>query len=531
MDSLLSSYLKAKGAITVEEARAIDLNAEFLGVPRALLMENAGRSVAEAVVRRMEVEGRNVVVLAGMGNKGGDGFVAARHLATKGARVTVILLGQETQLMTDEAKVNWKALKNMSISLQTSTIQDSAQLKALEDLIVSSDVVIDALIGTGLRGELREPFKSAVEIANKSRGLRVAIDVPTGLDPNVGEVLGAVFKAHVTITMHRAKRGLVNKQDYTGELEVADIGVPPEAELFIGPGDVTMLLKPRKLNTHKYDYGAVLVIGGSPLYSGAPALAGMAALKAGAGLALIAAPSSASPYIKSYSPDLIVASLKGEWIDEETTANDVLTQFLDRADVVVLGPGLGFNEATVRGFKLILREVEDRKLRVLIDADGLKALGALKHEPKGLDLVLTPHLGEYKALMSEEAPYELEARIEAARKLAVKYGATVVLKSHRSIVTDGVRVKINITGNPGMAVGGVGDVLSGLIAGFMAQGAESFTACTVASFVNGRAGDLAAGEKGYHFTASDVLDKAPYVLKEFEPWTLNYAEASKPLKS
>ena len=530
MSKYLLRFIASEEALSVEEARAIDINAEFLGVPRKLLMENAGRSVAEAVAKRMDVENKKIVILAGTGNKGGDGFVAARHLAIRGAKVTVVLLGSERQLTTKEARMNWKAIKNMDLSVQTLTVQDPSQLSELEDLVIGADVVVDALIGTGLRGELREPVRSAVELMNKSKGLKVAIDVPTGLNPDTGEVARGVFKAHVTITMHRAKKGFMGREEYIGELEIADIGIPLEAELYIGPGDVMSILKPRKADTHKYDYGVVLIVGGSPLYAGAPALAGMAALKAGAGLAFIASPSSASPYIKGFSPDLIVIPLRGDWVDEAAISDENLKRALDRADVVAVGPGLGFNEDTVKGLGALLEEVKRRELKVLIDADGLKALGRGGYDVEGLDLVLTPHLGEYRALMGEEVPRNLEGAIEAARKLAAKYKAVAILKGHRSVVTDGRRVKVNRTGNAGMAVGGVGDVLSGLIAGFMAQRVEAFKACVAASFINGRAGDLAANEKGYHFTASDVLFMVPYALKELEPWTSSYAEASAPFK-
>ncbi len=505
--------------LTVDEARAIDLNAEYLGVPRELLMENAGRAVAEAVARRIKVEGKNVVVLAGTGNKGGDGFVASRHLAIKGAKVTVILLGTEDDIVTKEAKMNWRALKAMDLSVEIKRIRDSAELREVERFIVEADVVIDALIGTGLRGELREPFKTAVQLMNRSRGLKVAIDVPTGLNPDTGEVLGGAFRADVTVTMHRAKKGMAGREDYTGEVEVADIGIPPEAELYAGPGDVSMVIKPRRPDTHKYDYGVVVVIGGSPLYAGAPALAAMAALKAGCGLAVVVAPRSAAPYIKSYSPDLIVLPLKSDWLSREALEGEgELERLFSRKCVVVLGPGMGLSDESRRGFEYVLDKAAELGLRVVIDADGLKALKGLEGRLKNLDSALTPHRGEFKALFGYEPPLSLSGAVEAALREASRLRCTLVLKGHLTVVADGLRVKINREGNPGMAVGGVGDVLSGLIAGFMAQGARTFEACVAATFINGRAGNLTASEKGYHFTASDVLDKVPAALREYEYW-------------
>ncbi|MEM4700291.1 MAG: NAD(P)H-hydrate dehydratase [Candidatus Nezhaarchaeales archaeon] len=516
--------------LSVDEARAVDLNAEHLGVPRVLLMENAGRSVADAVSSRMDVRGKRVLVVAGVGNKGGDGFVAARHLSIRGAKVAVVLIGSEAELATREARLNWEVLKNMDLTVETYTFS-SLGIEGLAKRVEEADVIIDALIGTGLRGALREPVRQVVEVLNRARGFKVAIDVPTGLEPDTGEVLGVAFRAHVTVTMHKPKRGLRLAREWAGEVVVAEVGIPPEAEIYTGPGDVAAVVRPRRADTHKYDYGVVLVVGGSPLYAGAPALAGMAALKSGVGLVIVAAPSSSAPYIKSFSPDLIVHSTKGEWIDESAARSIVEAGLLERATVMVLGPGLGFNDATVAGVRALLREAAERGLRALIDADGLKSLAKLGPPGAKLDYVLTPHRGEYRALMGEDAGVGLGAAMEAAKKLAKTYGATVVLKGHRSVITDGERVKVNRAGNPGMAVGGVGDVLSGLIAGFMAQGASSFAACCAATYVNGRAGDLAAAEKGYHFTASDLLETVPKALRELEPWVAEYAKASTPRRA
>lgn len=515
--------------VSADEARAVDLNAEYLGVPRELLMENAGRSVVEVVSSRVDVRGKRVLVVAGVGNKGGDGFVAARHLSIRGAKVTVVLVGSEAELTTREARLNWEILKNMDLTVETLTFS-SLGMEGLVKKAEEADVIIDALIGTGLRGVLRGPARQVVEALNCAQGLKVAIDVPTGLEPDTGEVLGAAFKAHVTVTMHKPKKGLRLAPEWAGEVVVAEIGIPPEAEIYTGPGDVAAVVKPRRADTHKYDYGVVLVVGGSPLYAGAPALAGMAALKSGVGLVIVAAPSSAALHIKSFSPDLIVYSTKGEWVDEEAAMDVIAAGLLKRATVMVLGPGLGFNDATVAGVRALLSAAAERGLRTLIDADGLKSLAKLGPPGVRLDYVLTPHRGEYRAMMGEEVRAGLEAAIEAAKRLAKKYGATVVLKGHRSVITDGERIKVNRTGNPGMAVGGVGDVLSGLIAGFMAQGASSFAACCAATYVNGRAGDLVAAEKGYHFTASDLLDAVPKALRELEPWVANYAKESAPKK-
>ena len=503
--------------LSAEEARALDLNAEHLGVSRQLLMESAGKAVADEVARRVKVEGARVVVVAGTGNKGGDGFVAARHLASRGAKVVVVLLGDEGGIATREARANWEALKSMDLSVELATVRDSAELVKVEELIVGADVVVDALLGTGVRGEVREPYRSAVRLMNSSRGLKVAIDLPTGLHPDTGEVLGEAFRADVTVTMHRAKKGMVGRGDLTGEVVEAEIGIPPEAEVYVGPGDVALALRPRRPDTHKYDYGVVVVVGGSPTYAGAPALAAMAALKAGCGLSVVLAPRTAAHAIKQYSPDIIVVPLDCDELSRRGLEGSVeASRFLERCSVIVVGPGMGVGEGAREAVAYVLERW--RRARVVVDADGLRALRGLEGALKGVDAALTPHRGEFRALFGYEPPRDLEGGVEAARREAHRLGCTLVLKGHLTVVTDGRRVKVNREGNPGMAVGGVGDVLSGLIAGLMAQGVETFRACAAATFLNGRAGNRAASVKGYHFTAMDVLESLPYVMREFEPW-------------
>ncbi|MEM1537388.1 MAG: NAD(P)H-hydrate dehydratase [Candidatus Nezhaarchaeales archaeon] len=514
--------------LSAEEMAAIDENADYLGVPRALLMENAGRSVADCVKSRLNVTNKRIVVFAGLGNKGGDGFVAARHLAVAGAKVTVLLLGEEGRIATSEARLNWNALKNMDHTVKLITVKDSIALESIASSLEGVDVTIDALVGTGLRGPLRGLALSAVKLMNGLKGLKVAIDIPTGLDAADGRVHGEAFKADLTVTMHKPKKGLLENRSYVGELIVADIGIPKEAELYAGPGDIRLIVKPRKPQTHKYDYGCVLVIGGSKFYSGAPALAALAALKAGVGLTVVATPEVVANVVRSYSPNLIVRPLKGDLLTLKNVSE--AAQAMDRADSIVVGPGLGIEEETFEAFEVVVKEALKRELPILIDADGLKALAVKKCKLSSNLSVITPHFAEFKQLTGVEPPQDRGQRMEVAIKAATDFKATLVLKGHETIITDGVRVKVNKTGNPGMAVGGTGDVLSGLIAAFLAQGVEPFKASVAGAFINGLAGDLAAKEKGYQLLATDLLEKIPIILRRFQPWVEEYVERVKRLK-
>jgi NAD(P)H-hydrate epimerase len=223
--------MKSGAPITPDEMRAVEERAERLGVSRLLLMEAAGKAVADYIERKMGAAGKRVVVVAGAGNNGGDGFVAARHLAAYGARVKVFLVGLGENIRTPEASLNWRIVKEMNRSIELFQLRDESFMSSIEKAISEADVVVDAIFGTGLRGELKEPYASVIGLINKSGAFKLAVDVPSGLDPLTGEVCGAAVRADATVTFHRAKKGLFVKQDLVGELVVANIGIPPEADI------------------------------------------------------------------------------------------------------------------------------------------------------------------------------------------------------------------------------------------------------------------------------------------------------------
>jgi NAD(P)H-hydrate epimerase len=494
--------------ITSQEMRAIDLNAQYLGVSDTQLMENAGAAVAREVAAKAK-KGSKVIVLAGTGGNGGDGMVAARHLAGMGYKVYIWLLGDPLAIIRGDVRGNWETLGLMPDSIKTTVVKDSALLPLIE-----ADVVVDALLGTGAKGVLRPPILQGVKAMNKAAGLKIAVDIPTGLDSDSGEIQGEAFKADSTITFHRPKKGLVLKQrrSIVGQLVVAEIGVPPEAEEHVGPGDVYLASKPRLSQTHKGDHGRVLVIGGSEDFHGAPTLAALAALGVGVDLVYVAVPEHVAHEVASASPDLIVIRLRGRNLSMENL--DQLRKWVSQASAVVFGPGLGLEEKTRNAVKAVVEEVEAKGRPLLLDADGLKAFSEFKR-PLNCPLVVTPHAGEYAILTGQKLSEGIEDRVKEVSNTAKRLGCVVVVKSPIDIISDGSRVKLNrFVHNPGMTVGGTGDILSGIIGALMSQGIEPFRASAAGVYINGAAGDYALDEKGYHLSATDLLRWIPKVMND-----------------
>lgn len=481
-------------AITSARMAAIDANCEYLGIKRLQLMENAGAAVANAVKTR--IRSGKVVIIAGKGNNGGDAFVTARHL--RDYDTTVILLGKKEEIKTPEARHNWKALEITSIPLVQLT--DAAMFD--RDMIKNASVIIDGIFGTGIKGNIKEPESTAIDLINCSDAFVISVDVPSGFDPDGGKFDKAV-QADLTLTFHKMKTGLAQKGSgkYTGEVRVIDIGVPHEAEFFAGPGDIRPFLS-RPASSHKGDAGRVLVIGGGA-YSGAPALAALAALRAGADIVTVAAPRSVSDIIASFSPNLIVRALSGDRLVEKDIP--LISELVKKHDVVVVGMGLGTESGTLDA----VIKIVPLCMKAVIDADALipDVLNA-----GHTDIIVTPHAGEMKRLSGIEAPEDEKKKLALVRDFAKDNHLTVLLKGRMDIISDGKEIRENRTGNAGMTVGGTGDVLAGLTGALFAKH-DAFSAACAAAFINGAAGDLAFSEFGYGLLATDVIDRIPEVMK------------------
>jgi len=458
--------------ISSRDMQILDTNCEYFGLNRMLLMENAGRGVAEEIMRRFQ-KGK-VQIFAGSGNNGGDGFVAARHL--KNFDVEIFLIAKpKTEL----------AIKNLEICRK-------AEIPVKEGLPeeIDCDIVIDAMLGTGVKGRLRGAYATAVRMINESDAFKVAVDVPSGLNPDTGEYEEAV-KADLTVTFHKPKPGLI--PDVCGEVVVKDIGIPPFFERLCGPGDVISSYK-RYENAHKGQHGRVLVIGGGE-YTGAPALASLAALYSGADIVTTAVPESIRKVVASFSPNLIVRGVGEEKIEMKNLKE--LEELARRHDVVVAGMGVGVNPE----FEDVIRELLKSCRKAVLDAQGL-----VDEVPENCECILTPHAGEFRRVFGE-----VEVDVAAKRAKAV-----ILLKGKEDIITDGFRLKVNRSGNAGMTVGGTGDVLAG-VCGALLCNDDAFHAACSAAFLNGLAGDVCYEKFGYNYTAMDVVNALPQAfIKCFE---------------
>ncbi len=464
---------------------AVDRNAAALGLPTRVLMEAAGGGIAR-MIDALSSGGDSIAILAGGGDNGGDALVSARYLSEHPV---------DTYLLTDPGNLdgataeNWDTLVVADAALQV--ISDSSGIPSID-----ADIVVDGLIGTGLRGRIREPICSAIEAINTSNSTVVSVDVPSGVDPDSGAVADIAVTADHVVTFHDMKPGLV---DLDAEVTVVDIGIPTAAERFVGPGD-RLVLDGRDAEAHKGDHGRILVIGGGP-YTGAPALTGLAALRAGADLVTVATPTSAANAVAGYSPDLVVRPLDGGQL---TPAHiDLLAVAIDRADVVAIGPGLGDAPETIEAATLAIDIAEET---VVVDADAIEAVAGVSTDA---ELIVTPHAGEFES-MGFERPTDWRAAETIVRDAALDLEATVVLKGRFDVISDGERTAVNRTGNPGMTVGGTGDVLTGVV-GALAVSGTPIEAGAVGTWVTGRAGDRCLREFGVGFLASDVIEAIPMV--------------------
>jgi hydroxyethylthiazole kinase-like uncharacterized protein yjeF len=465
------------------EMAVVDRNAVALGVPETNLMESAGRAVARAV-EDLAPQG-SIAVLAGRGNNGGDAMVAARFLADRSPRVS--LLGHPDRIRSEVTREKWTALQRAEI--ETSLIRDSKGV-ALGD----PDVVVDGLLGTGVSGPPREPVRTAIEAINGSGATVVSVDVPSGVEVDTGDRPGVAVESDRVVTFHDTKPGLAAHPDVT----VADIGIPPAAERFVGPGDLRRIDRPA--DAHKGDFGHVLVVGGGP-YTGAPALAAQAALRAGADLATVLAPESVADRVQTYSEDLIVNTLPGDRVDPDHA--DRIIEAAAQRDVLVMGPGLGEAQATLTAVETVL---ERYRGRVVLDADAIQGVRA----ETDAACICTPHRGEFRALGGEPGT-DRRGWAESAERLAADLDQTLLLKGPDDVITDGSRTRINRTGNPGMTVGGTGDVLAG-VTGAVFSRLDPVPAASVGAYLTGTAGDLAAADRDGGLLASDLLDELPAAL-------------------
>jgi NAD(P)H-hydrate epimerase len=501
---------------TSSQMQALDRYAiEQLNVPSTLLMENAAKAVASAAQR--VAKNKKAAIFCGSGNNGGDGIAAARLLMYAGFEVKALLVSGRDRMTGDSREMERRLLEAGGV------LEDfKPDEPELYEFLCGCGVIVDAMFGTGLHSPVRGAYLRAVEIINGLNAPVVAADIPSGVSADTGEILGNAVMADLTVTFTGKKRGHCVEPGnvYSGEVVVADIGIPAENALktqetvySVEKEDVKARIPKRKRVSHKGDYGKILIIGGSVGYTGAPFLAAQAALKSGAGLIRLGVPASIYPVIASKCVETMPFPLQDDSsgrIDERAIPEVI--RCLEESDLCLLGPGLGRSDGISKLVDAVLRNA---RIPIVLDADGINAVcGNIDVLDRAAGpLVLTPHEGEYRRL----GGIIENDRIGSAAGFSQRHGCVTVLKGHRCITAFPDRtVYVNTTGNPGMAKGGSGDVLSGIIAALICQMPPA-EAVPSAVWLHGRAGDISAERYGeYSMTPSDIIEALSEAFKETE---------------
>ncbi|MBW1649786.1 MAG: NAD(P)H-hydrate dehydratase [Deltaproteobacteria bacterium] len=512
--------------VSAEQMRLIDKTTiEEFGIPGRILMENAGREAAKIFAKTFEKSlNKKIAVAAGAGNNGGDGFVIARCLNAYGCDVTLFLFSNPKKIK-GEAKDNLKLLQPLNIpTIIADTPEKFNNHKKIMD---TADIWIDAILGTGLKYQVKEHIKNVIEYINSLKKPIFAIDISSGLNSDTGLPNGTSIIADYTVAFGLAKTGqkLYPGAKYTGKLKVADIGIPPhiikKASLktqLITADYIKSKFLQKEPDTHKGDCGHLLVIAGSAGKTGAAILTAKAAVRSGTGLVTIAIPKSINPIVESCVTEAMTYPLP-ETSKKTIKANtfNIIKKLLKGKNCIAIGPGLGTENNTK---KLIYRLIEDATLPMVIDADALNAISGNPEVLKKAKapLILTPHPKEMARLIKKDTSYVCKDKINAAKNFAGKYNAILILKGAGTVIAmPNGSVFINSTGNQGMASGGTGDVLTGIIAGFISQGYTPDISAIMGVYMHGAAGDAAACKKGFvGLIASDIIEALPYEIKKLE---------------
>jgi NAD(P)H-hydrate epimerase len=509
--------------LTAAQIREIDrLSSEKYGIPRVILMENAGMRVVETLQDRFEdLEDSVIGILCGKGNNGGDGFVVARQLIQRGIYPFLFLFCPEEEVH-GEARINLDILK--SIGFPPTVVLTEAEWAEEKVELSDADIIVDGLLGTGLTKPVTGLYRAVIENVENDfpNAVVVSIDLPSGLPADAGQPVGPAVRADLTVTFTGLKPCLVfpPNHEHAGDVVVADIGNPPELleapdlrmNLIVAPESFPEAHHARADDTNKGDYGKVLIIAGSKGKSGAAAMAGQSALRAGAGLVTVATAANVLPIVAAAMPEIMTEGLpesdSGALVNEPSTMS-AIARVLEGKTVLAIGPGLGLDPATQQFVRTAFQQTA---LPTIVDADGLNAFAGYADALHGDDrrgVVITPHPGEMARLIGRDVPFVVSNRAEVARDFAIGHNLYVVLKSFRTVLAtpDGT-IYVNATGNPGMATGGTGDILTGMIAGIVAQenlGSFVERLC-LAVYLHGLAGDIAAERFGEEtMVATDIL--------------------------
>ena len=501
---------------------------ESFGIPGLVLMENAGRGAFDFLLKKFKnIKAKKIAVMAGRGNNGGDGFVIARYLMEKGINVNTFLLSSKKKVKGD-AKVNMDLAQKLCDRSNTCSIieiPDADTFKDLKSRILHHDLFIDAILGTGINSDVRGFFKDAIALINSSKRPVFSVDIPSGLHSDTGQPLGAAVKADATATFAFAKAGhiLYPGNSYTGDLEVIDIGIPKFIALekniklsLIEKNEIAACFSPREFQSHKGSYGHLLVIAGSAGKTGASALCANAAMRCGTGLVTLGVAKSLNKIIEPQVIEPMTHPLpeKEKGILSDNCFDEIQT-LLKKKQALAIGPGLGTRKATE---KLVNRLIEKSDVPVIIDADAINCIAKNPEilKKKKTSAILTPHPGEMANLCNLTISKIQADRIGIASQFAKDHDIILVLKGAQTVVSLPTgKSFICPTGNPGMASGGMGDVLTGMIAGFCAQGFSPEKASLAGVFIHGMCADILASDMGaFGFLATDMIQMIPKTIHQ-----------------
>jgi len=510
--------------VTADEMREMDrLTIEQFGLPGRILMENAGRGAFRVLTESFpDIFKQKVAVISGRGNNGGDGFVIARYLAQSNISVTVYLLS-ESKALSGDAAANFNLLAPLNIPVKE--LPDEKTFRRAKNDIAHHHMIVDAILGTGLNSDVKGYFKAVIDFINNLKRPVLAVDIPSGLHTDTGLPCGTCVQAMVTATFAYPKIGhlCLPGAEYTGRLHVIDIGIPPHIAQEVSPRQhllteefIRNIIQPRPLGLHKGATGHVLVVAGSTGKTGAAAMSALSALRSGAGLVTLGIAESLNPAVEPQALEVMTAPLpeitSGVLSDESF---DIIMNLVSDKRCLAIGPGIG---TAPEARRLVQRLVKSCPIPMVIDADGLNNIAGSAEilKSRKAETILTPHPGEMARLINA-SPKDVQAdRIACARQFAEKFKVHLVLKGARTIIAhpDG-QVYLNPTGNPGMASAGMGDVLTGMIAGFVSQGYPPAAAAHIAVFLHGAAADRVAQSCGpFGFIASDVMAEIPAAIKQ-----------------
>lgn len=512
-------------AATSKEMQLIDKKAiSEYGIPGIVLMENAAiQAIKEIEAGYGDLTKKRVTVVAGKGNNGGDGLAIARHLINRGTKIIVYLLAEDSSIEGD-ALINLKIFKKMGGKIYDS---GSFDLKAMETVISHSHIIIDAIFGIGLSTDVKGFYADVISLINSAGKPIVSVDVPSGISADTGKVLGAAVRADLTVTFGLPKIGLLiyPGAEYAGKLKIVDISIPGgmmeiesiQANL-LTIEEMRGAVTERAADSHKGSFGHVGVIAGSIGKTGAAAMTSLASLKVGAGLVSLAVPSSLNQILAQKLTEVMTFPLpEGKEGFLGNRAEERIIEFLADKDVVAIGPGISTDKET-QG--LIRRLVKRISIPMVIDADGINAFVGYTDILKdiGIPIIFTPHPGEMASLLGINPSDVQDDRIGISRRVSTEYNIYLLLKGARTIIAEpSGAIYINPTGNPGMATGGTGDILTGIIAGLIAQRLDISSAVRFGVFLHGLAGDLAAKEKGEAgMIAGDLLDMIAEAIREIK---------------